>query len=165
MVSFGTLAPETSPRFISGPAWSRIDSSRERNSAFASSSDGLSVPSTPRSAARITTTGIPLSIIVTSTVSMTSTGLEVGSSEPHDPPAMSEKSIWIAAAVPGTPSIAASPAYSGRPSRSGNVAVAKLSVLTMKMRTDAVEAAGAGTTSRRSTANGPIPASRFPQFC
>ena len=115
--------------------------------------------------ARITTTGMPLSIMVTSTPSITSTALPVGSSAPHEPPAMSAKSSVIAAAVPGTPSIAASPPYSGRPPASGNVAVARLSVFTMKIRTDAVVAPGSGATRPRSTANGPMPARMLPQFC
>ncbi len=42
-------------------------------------------------------------------VPMTSTGLPVGSSLPVAAPAVPDMSIWMGAAVPGTPAISASP--------------------------------------------------------
>ena len=108
-VIFGTDLSRTSPRFMSGPAWSRIDSSRSLRPAFASRSSRLSQPSTPRSEARITTTGIPLSMHVISTPSITSTALPVGSRAPQVEPAACGKFWSTGAAVPGTPSIRAFP--------------------------------------------------------
>ncbi len=58
----------------------------------------------------MTTTGMPLSISVASMPSITSTARPVGSSAPQLEPAVSRNSIGIGAAVPGTPSMRASPA-------------------------------------------------------
>ena len=57
----------------------------------------------------MTTTGMPLSMHVTRTPFTTSTARPVGSSAPQVEPAVSAKLSGIGAAVPGTPSIAASP--------------------------------------------------------
>ncbi len=54
-------------------------------------------------------TGMPLSISVTATPSISSTARPVGSSAPHMEPAASVKESAIGAAVPGTPSMRASP--------------------------------------------------------
>ena len=61
----------------------------------------------------MTTTGMPLSMQVTGTPSMTSIAFPVGSSAPHVDPAVSEKLRGIGAAVPGTPSMRAVPSYRG----------------------------------------------------
>jgi hypothetical protein len=53
---------------------------------------------------------MPLSMQVTSTPSMTSTTFPVGSRAPQELPAVSLKVTGMAAAVPGTPSMRASPA-------------------------------------------------------
>ena len=82
---------------------------RAFNSVSASSASRVSVPVRPRSLARIKTTGMPLSISVTATPSISSTARPVGSSAPHMEPAASEKVSAIGAAVPGTPSMRASP--------------------------------------------------------
>ena len=58
---------------------------------------------------------MPLSMHVTSTPSKRSMRFPVGSSEPQTEPAVSRKLMLIGAAVPGTPSMRASPAYSTRP--------------------------------------------------
>ena len=58
----------------------------------------------------MTTMGIPLSIRVQSTPSITSTAFPVGSRAPVIEPAMFWNISGTGAAVPGTPSIAASPA-------------------------------------------------------
>ena len=78
---------------------------------------------------------MPLSIQVTRTPFTTSTARPVGSSAPQVEPAVSEKLSGMGAAVPGTPSIAASPSYSGRPPGVRTVAVTVWLVLTMKIRT------------------------------
>ncbi len=65
MVILGTVLSVTSPKFIKGPQVKRKASSRSLNGAFASISTGSSVPEIPKSCARITTQGMPLSIIVT----------------------------------------------------------------------------------------------------
>jgi hypothetical protein len=98
---------------------------------------GRLVSGLPKSDARITTTGMPLSISVSSTPSTTSRTWPVGSSAPPVlPPAMSRKSITIGAAVPGTPSMRAwavvAHAAAGRLHVRDRDAVA---VLTMWMRT------------------------------
>ncbi len=161
---FGTVFFVTSPRFISRPAASRTRSTRAFSSASASSSSGASWPVLPKSDARITTTGMPLSISVASTPSTTSRALPVGSSAPPVlEPAMSRKSITIGAAVPGTPSMRASPSYRTRPPGVCTVATAMLAVFTMWMRTFVSPSAAA--TRPFSIANGPIPASMLPQFC
>ena len=86
---FGTTFALTSPRFMSGPALSRIDSSRCFNSTSAFNCSGVSYPVRPRSAARRRTTGMPLSMQVTRTPSITSTRLPVGSRVPQAEPAVS----------------------------------------------------------------------------
>ena len=53
---------------------------------------------------------MPLSISVTSTPPITSTGLPVGKSAPVIAPAMFSNMSGTAAAAPGTPSIAVAPA-------------------------------------------------------
>ena len=116
----------------------------------------------PRSSARITTTGMPLSMQVTSMPSIASTAEPVGSSEPQLEPATSRNSIGIAAAVPGTPSMRASPSYSTAPPGVGTCATAMLPVFTMWMRTGVV--APATGTSPFSIAHGPTPARMLPQF-
>ena len=108
-VIFGTDLSRTSPRFMSGPARRRMDSSRSFSAPFASRSSRLSQPVIPRSEARIATTGIPLSMQVTSTPSIASTGFPVGSNVPQVEPAASGKFCSTGAAVPGTPSIRALP--------------------------------------------------------
>jgi hypothetical protein len=75
----------------------------------ASSAAGVSLPFTPRSAARISTTGMPLSMQVTSTPSMRSRASPVGSSAPQLDPRMSEKRSSTGAPWPGTPLMAVSP--------------------------------------------------------
>ena len=69
----------------------------------------LVCPSVPRMPPSSTMTGMPLSISVTSTPATRSTTLPVGSSAPQTEPAASRKSMAIGAAVPGTPSMRASP--------------------------------------------------------
>ena len=92
------------------PAASRTRSTRAFSSASASSSSGDSCAVLPKSDARMTTTGMPLSMSVHSTPSTVSRALPVGNSAPPVlEPAMSRKSITIGAAVPGTPSMRASP--------------------------------------------------------
>ena len=163
MVIFGTDFADTSPRFISGPQAMRMASSRAFSASSASSSTGRSYPVIPRSAARITTIGMPLSIIVTSTPSMTSTALRVGSKAPHMEPATSSKTSGTAAEPPGTPSISSSPAYDGTPLGVWMVAVATCPVLRMKIRTSVLSPRA--STRPRSMANPPTPARMLPQFC
>ena len=67
---------------------------------------GDSSPVTPNSSARRRTTGIPLSMRVTRCPAISSATLPVGSSA-RSP---EESSSWTSAAVPGTPSMAVSPA-------------------------------------------------------
>ena len=109
-VVLGTLAPDTSPRPISAPAASRSACTRAARRASAASSDGGSVPVTPRSAALATTTGMPLSTQVTSMPSMTSVIWPVGSSRPVAEPSVPANRSSTGAARPGTPAIAVSPA-------------------------------------------------------
>ena len=109
-VIFGTDFSVTSPRFIIGPTCSRMASSRALSAVSASSASRLSCPLRPKSAASMITQGMPLSIRVQSTPSMQSVTLPVGSSAPQLDPAVSLNSSGIAAAVPGTPSMAVSPA-------------------------------------------------------
>ena len=115
----------------------------------------------PKLAAATTTTGIPLSTQVTVMPPKMSVTLPVGNTLAPAPE--SSKSSTIAAAVPGTPSIAVSPSYRGLPPGVGNVAVTMPSVFTIRMRTRVSSPVAAA--SPRSTANGPIPARMFPQFC
>ena len=152
----------TSPSPIRRPAPNRTCSRRSRNFASASRSAHDSAPSTPSASARSTTVGMPLSMQVTSTPAIVSVTDPVGKSAPQVEPAVSAKSIRIGAALPGTPEITVDPRYTGRPSRTGKTAVATEPVFIMLTRTSAVSP----TTARRprSTAKGPTPASRFPQF-
>ena len=57
----------------------------------------------------MTTQGMPLSISVAATPSITSTAFPVGSSAPHIDPASRSNISGTAAWRPGTPSIAAAP--------------------------------------------------------
>src|SRR5215469_12820612 len=77
---------------------------------------------------------MPLSTQLTSIPSMVSTRLPVGSSAPVVEPAVSANRSRIGAAVPGTPSIAVLPAYSGLPPGVANVAVTTLPVFIIAMR-------------------------------
>src|SRR3546814_20566520 len=89
----GTDLSFTSPRFISGPAERRMDSIRWRMAAkpSLSSSSRVSYPVAPRSSAFITMHGMPLSIRVQRTPSISSAGLPVGSSAPQEEPAVSRQ--------------------------------------------------------------------------
>ena len=69
------------------------------------------VPVSPKSFARIMIIGIATSMQVTSMPSITSRTLPVGSILPEIEPTTSMKFRMIGAAVPGTPSMRASPAY------------------------------------------------------
>ena len=109
-VIFGTLFDATSPRFIMGPAFSRIASSRALRPWFSSSSARVSAPVIPSASAYRITQGIPLSISVQATLSMWSTARPVGSRHPHIDPATSPNISRTGACLPGTPSICASPA-------------------------------------------------------
>ena len=106
---FGTVLLVTSPRFISGPAASRIASTRRVTSRSPSISAGASCPVRPRSAAAMQTTGMPLSMQVTRIPSTTSMTFPVGSSAPHEDPATSTNSMGTGAWLPGTPSMRAAP--------------------------------------------------------
>ncbi len=159
----GTVRSVTSPRFIIGPTLRRNASSLDLSSSFASSSSGDSSPSIAKSLARNTTTGIPLSMQVTSTPSIVSTVFPVGSNAPQAEPATSRKSQTIGAALPGTPSISVSPAYLTAPSGVSTVNSQRLPLLTMCTRTCVVGEDAA--TSPVSMANGPTPARMLPQFC
>src|SRR5204863_120410 len=75
---FGTVFLPTSPRFIRGPIASRISSMRALSASSPSSASGDSSPRLPRSAARINTTGIPLSMQVSSSPAMRSMGARIG---------------------------------------------------------------------------------------
>ncbi|MNC88929.1 hypothetical protein D3C83_48030 [compost metagenome] len=76
---FGTTDFETSPIPIRAPALRRIASMRSSIFRSASSSTAISWPVLPKSSARISTTGIAISTQLTSTPSITSSGLPVGS--------------------------------------------------------------------------------------
>lgn len=101
---------------------------------------------------------MPLSTQVTSVPATTSRALPVRSS--GLPPC--GNSITTGAAAPGTPEISAPPVTAIRPLGVGKVATARSPVLSMRMRTDV--SGSPAVTSPRSTANGPTPASRLPQF-
>ena len=107
IVILGTDLSATSPRFIIGPALSRIVSRLSRNSALASSTCGVSSPVMPRADAASTTQGMPLSINVRNP-SIISTGLPVGNNAAGGT-AVSAKLMGTGAAVPCTPSMRASP--------------------------------------------------------
>ena len=106
----GTTIFETSPMPINTPALRRIASMRLNSSLSASSSAAFSWPVLPNASARISTIGIATSTQLTSTPSITSSGLPVGSNLPVTAPIALLKLILTGAALPGTPSIAASPA-------------------------------------------------------
>ena len=108
-VVLGMEAPVTSPRPMSFPAAQRSACTRSSRSSSPASSSYGSYPVIPRSAARASTTGIPLSTQVTSMPSIWSQRLPVGSRRPVAEPSVSPKSRTTAAAVPGTPEIAVSP--------------------------------------------------------
>ena len=107
-------------------------------------------------------TGMPLSMQVTSIPSKVSVTAPVGSSEPLLEPATSRNSSAMGAAVPGTPSMRASPSYSTAPCGVRTCATARAPVFTMWMRT-AVVGPATGT-SPFSMAQGPTPARMLPQF-
>ena len=116
--TFGTVVCVTSPRPIALPAWTRTSCTRARSCSSASSSATVSYPVFPRLAAATTTTGMPLSTQVTGMPPISSRTLPVGKTIvtaaaswealPAAGPA-AEKSRTTGDAVPGTPSIAASP--------------------------------------------------------
>src|SRR6266700_3004981 len=109
-VVLGTDRPLTSPSPISLPAAIRSDCTRAVSSPSAASSSGASYPPMPRSPARATTTGMPLSTQVTSTPSTTSRTRPVGSRLPVAEPAVPAKRRSTGAAEPGTPAISVPPA-------------------------------------------------------
>jgi hypothetical protein len=109
-VILGTLESVTSPSPIIGPALSRMLSILALSAVSASSASRLSCPVRPKSSARITTIGIPLSIRVQPMPSIWSASLPVGKSAPHMEPAMFWNRSRTGAWVPGTPSMAALPA-------------------------------------------------------
>ena len=74
---------------------------------------------------------MPLSMQVTSTPSITSAAFPVGSRAPQVDPAASGKFWSTGAAVPGTPSIRASPSYVTAPPGVSMVTPATWSLLTM----------------------------------
>ena len=162
-VVLGTDRPEASPSPISFPAASRSAWTLPASSWFPASSWCDSAPVSPKSLARATTTGMPLSTQLTSTPLMTSRTRPVGSRLPVAEPAVPANRSRIGAAVPGTPAIAVSPAYRGTPAGVANVAVTTVCEFTMWMRV--VVDSSPAPISPRSTANGPTPARMFPQFC
>ena len=99
---------------------------------------------------------------VTSTPSIRSRTFPVGSRPLQTDPAVSRKLIVIGAALPGTPSIRASPAYSTRPPGVATVMSHCMSVLRVSTRN--VLAAPRGATIPVSSANGTTAASMLPQF-
>ena len=106
--TLGMVASRTSPRPIARPASSRSRLTWSRSAASASSSATGSYPVRPRLPAATTTTGMPLFTQVTGMPWKTSRTWPVGSTPPPPFPS-SVKASMIAAAVPGTPSIAVSP--------------------------------------------------------
>ena len=86
----------------------------------------------------------------------------MGKSAPQNEPDVSSTSIMIGAATPGTPSMRASPWYSTSPPGVRMRAMALSPEFTMWMRTT-VSPSSAGR-SPCSMANGPTPASMFPQL-
>ena len=162
-VVLGTERPATSPRPISFPAASRSAWTWPATSSFRARSCADSAPVSPKSLARATTTGMPLSTQVTSTPSMTSRTLPVGSRLPVAEPAVPANRSRTGEAVPGTPAMAVSPAYRAMPPGVANVAVTTAPELTMWIR--AVVSRPPAPIRPRSTANGPTPARMFPQFC
>ena len=109
-VVLGTDRLATSPRPISLPAASRSAWTRRATSSFPARCCADSAPVRPKSLARATTTGMPLSTQVTSTPSMTSRTLPVGSRLPVAEPAVPANRSRTGEAVPGTPAMAVSPA-------------------------------------------------------
>ena len=106
---FGTEAAGHVAKAHRWPAASCSARTLRLRSSSASSSATVSYPLRPNSAAGTTTTGMPLSMQVTVTPSMTSVTWPVGSSAPVAEPSVPAKSSTMAAAVPGTPAIAVSP--------------------------------------------------------
>ena len=162
---FGTVLFVTSPRFISGPQASRIASTRAFTSASPSSSAGVSCPVSPKSDAARHTTGMPLSMQVTSMPSTTSTTFPVGSSAPQEEPATSRKSMRMGACGAGH-AVDARVARRSGPGRPGvwTCAVARVWVLT-HVDAHRRHRRRPAATSPCSIANGPTPASMLPQFC
>ena len=127
-------------------------------------SSGASSPATPRSAARITTQGMPLSISVQATPSITSTALPVGSSAPQLEPAVSREvdrhrrggaGHAVDARVAGIAHPAARRLDGGDRDLAGVLHEDAHLGLAVRAR----------ATSPRSIANGPTPARMLPQFC
>ena len=115
-VIFGYVFFATSPRPIRRPVASRNASSFAFSSWSAFNCATLSYPVRPTSVARSSTSGMPLSMQVTSSEPTPSTvtrsrALPVGRRPAHTEPAVSRKLILIGAAVPGAPSIRALPSY------------------------------------------------------
>ncbi len=108
------------------------------------------------------TTGMPLSMHVTSMPSKRSMRCPVGNSDPHTEPAVSRKLMLIGAAVPGTPSIRASPAYSTRPP--GVCTSMSLKVPVLRVNTRKVVRSPVGLTRPISNPNGATAASMLPQL-
>ena len=103
----GTVVALTSPSPIALPAARRSSWTRRFSSASASRSATDSRPLLPKLDAAATTTGIPLSTQVTGMPPNVSVTFPVGNTLAAAPE--SSKSRTIAAAVPGTPSIAVCP--------------------------------------------------------
>ena len=102
---FGTVFA-TSPRFMRGPICSRMPSTRAFSATFLSSCSGVSLPER-RDRARITT---PACRCRCTSLRYDRVDDRAGrSSAPQLEPATSRNSMGIAAAVPGTPSMRASP--------------------------------------------------------
>ena len=108
--NFGVTESWQSPSPICAPACRRTDSIAAKKSRLASNCSRLSRPVSPKSAARAITIGIATSMHVTSISSNRSIRWPVGRKAPVDDPASSMKFSSTGAAVPGTPSMAASPA-------------------------------------------------------
>src|SRR2546423_1119258 len=105
---------------------------------------------------------MPLSMQVTLTPSNSSTMCPVGSRLLQTEPAVSRKLMRIGAAVPGQPSMRASPSYEIWPP--GVCTVMSASVPVLRVSTRAVVAGARAATSPRSIANGTTAASMLPQF-
>ncbi|MFT6775862.1 MAG: hypothetical protein ACJA1L_003585 [Paracoccaceae bacterium] len=170
MANFSVTDVVTSPMPMLRPASSQnassqIASSCAKTARFSSSSAVASCPVRPKSAARAMTpdamtpnamtpdAATPMQ--VTSMRSITSCRLPVGGSAPQDDPTASMKFSAAAAAVPGTPSMAASPLQRTPPPRVSMLASTRAPVLTAWMRTAARSPVAA--TSPISSAAGPTP--------
>jgi hypothetical protein len=115
--TFGTVVPLTSPRPMALPAARRSSWTRARRSSSPSRSATVSYPVRPRLEAATTTTGIPLSTQVTGIPPNSFLTFPVGSTPGPAPApapvpvsAPGPNSRITGAAVPGTPSMAVSPA-------------------------------------------------------